>query len=134
MAYTTPGTAVAGDVLTASFWNSNVRDNIAQLNSDIAGKMSSTALLSAHSGMVYGNMAVGTSTVFKKNIGTVTHNFATSNYIIQLALYSTSSFGDAYSVNADARTNNSFQIIVSRIGASDWGDTGLYVSYHAWKF
>ena len=27
MAFTTPGTAVAGDVLTASFWNSNVRDN-----------------------------------------------------------------------------------------------------------
>jgi len=28
MAYTTPGTAVAGDVLTAAFWNSNVRDNL----------------------------------------------------------------------------------------------------------
>jgi hypothetical protein len=27
MAWTTPGTAVAGDVLTAAFWNSNVRDN-----------------------------------------------------------------------------------------------------------
>jgi hypothetical protein len=27
MAFTTPGTAVAGDVLTAAFWNSNVRDN-----------------------------------------------------------------------------------------------------------
>lgn len=28
MAYTTPGTAVAGNVLTAAFWNSNVRDNL----------------------------------------------------------------------------------------------------------
>jgi hypothetical protein len=27
MPWTTPGTAVAGDVLTAAFWNSNVRDN-----------------------------------------------------------------------------------------------------------
>ena len=27
MAFTTPGTAVAGEVLTAAFWNSNVRDN-----------------------------------------------------------------------------------------------------------
>jgi hypothetical protein len=27
MAFTTPGTAVAGDVLTAAFWNTNVRDN-----------------------------------------------------------------------------------------------------------
>jgi hypothetical protein len=31
MAFTTPGTAVAGEVLTAAFWNTNVRDNIAQL-------------------------------------------------------------------------------------------------------
>jgi hypothetical protein len=28
MAWTTPGTAVAGDVLTAAFWNSDVRDNM----------------------------------------------------------------------------------------------------------
>lgn len=28
MAWTTPGTAVAGDVLTASFWNQQVRDNM----------------------------------------------------------------------------------------------------------
>ncbi len=27
MAWTTPGTATAGSVLTASFWNTNVRDN-----------------------------------------------------------------------------------------------------------
>lgn len=31
MAFTTPGTAVAGDVLTASFWNTNVRDNLTEL-------------------------------------------------------------------------------------------------------
>jgi hypothetical protein len=28
MAFTTPGTAVAGEVLTAAFWNTNVRDNV----------------------------------------------------------------------------------------------------------
>lgn len=31
MAWTTPGTAVAGDVLTAAFWNLQVRDNMANL-------------------------------------------------------------------------------------------------------
>ena len=31
MAWTTPGTAVAGDVLTAAFWNLQVRDNLATL-------------------------------------------------------------------------------------------------------
>ena len=33
MAWTTPGTAVAGDVLTAAFWNEQVRDNTADLRS-----------------------------------------------------------------------------------------------------
>lgn len=31
MAWTTPGTAVAGDVLTAAFWNEQVRDNSAAI-------------------------------------------------------------------------------------------------------
>ena len=31
MAWTTPGTATAGDVLTASFWNTQVRDNMVEL-------------------------------------------------------------------------------------------------------
>jgi hypothetical protein len=31
MAWTTPGTAVAGDVLTAAFWNEQVRDNMTHL-------------------------------------------------------------------------------------------------------
>jgi hypothetical protein len=31
MAYTAPGTAVAGEVLTAAFWNAQVRDNITEL-------------------------------------------------------------------------------------------------------
>ena len=37
MAWTTPGTAVAGDVLTAAFWNAQVRDNLnvfSALNAD----------------------------------------------------------------------------------------------------
>jgi hypothetical protein len=31
MAWTTPGTATAGEVLTASFWNTQVRDNMVEL-------------------------------------------------------------------------------------------------------
>lgn len=34
MAWTTPGTAVAGAVLEADFWNSNVRDNTAYLKAE----------------------------------------------------------------------------------------------------
>lgn len=32
MAWTTPGTAVSGEVLTAAFWNEQVRDNLAVLS------------------------------------------------------------------------------------------------------
>jgi hypothetical protein len=31
MAWTTPGTATAGEVLTAAFWNANVRDNLNEI-------------------------------------------------------------------------------------------------------
>jgi hypothetical protein len=34
MAFTTPGTAVAGEVLTAAFWNTNVRDNTEYLKAE----------------------------------------------------------------------------------------------------
>jgi hypothetical protein len=34
MAFTTPGTAVAGEVLTAAFWNTNVRDNVNALKDE----------------------------------------------------------------------------------------------------
>jgi hypothetical protein len=35
MAWTTPGTAVAGEVLTAAFWNEQVRDNLADVDSRV---------------------------------------------------------------------------------------------------
>ena len=35
MAFTTPGTAVAGDVLTASFWNLQVRDNFSDIQTRV---------------------------------------------------------------------------------------------------
>jgi hypothetical protein len=53
MAYTAPGTAVAGDVLTAAFWNSNVRDNTEYLKTeaDLIGidHLNSTTLTTASS-------------------------------------------------------------------------------------
>jgi hypothetical protein len=35
MAWTTPGTATAGEVLTAAFWNQNVRDNLNSVKSAV---------------------------------------------------------------------------------------------------
>ena len=45
MAFTTPGTAVAGDVLTAAFWNTNVRDNMVELAPFFTGWTSWTPAL-----------------------------------------------------------------------------------------
>lgn len=42
MAWTTPGTATAGDVLTAAYWNVNVRDNMNALNSVVTNVQSTT--------------------------------------------------------------------------------------------
>ena len=46
MAWTTPGTAVAGDVLTAAFWNTQVRDNMIELAPFFASWTSYTPTLS----------------------------------------------------------------------------------------
>ena len=46
MAWTTPGTATAGSVLTASFWNTNVRDNTQHLY-DVTPQVISTQTLAS---------------------------------------------------------------------------------------
>ena len=43
MAWTTPGTATAGSVLTASFWNTNVRDNTTSLPRGLVAEDTSTS-------------------------------------------------------------------------------------------
>jgi hypothetical protein len=45
MAWTTPGTATAGEVLTASFWNEQVRDNFNMFSSFFSGWTSYTPTL-----------------------------------------------------------------------------------------
>lgn len=50
MAWTTPGTAVAGAVLEADFWNSNVRDNLSELAPFFAAWTSYTPTITAASG------------------------------------------------------------------------------------
>jgi hypothetical protein len=75
MAWTTPGTAVAGDVLTAAFWNSNVRDNISDLDTRVTNDglvfISATTLTT-----------VGTSGQTLSNIFSTTYD----NYIVYLNL------------------------------------------------
>ena len=46
MAWTTPGTATAGEVLTAAFWNANVRDNLNELAPLFAAATSWTPTMS----------------------------------------------------------------------------------------
>ena len=100
----------------------------------LTGKMNTGSYISAHGGLVYGNMYAGTSGAVTKNIGTVTHNFGTGNYSINLTPWTTNAYNDGFSANAQSRTSNSFAIIISRVGGSGWGDTGVYCSYFAWRW
>ena len=47
MAWTTPGTATAGEVLTAAFWNTNVRDNLNALGNIFGAATTYTPSLTA---------------------------------------------------------------------------------------
>jgi hypothetical protein len=47
MAFTTPGTAVAGEVLTAAFWNEQVRDNILMGNPVFTNEAARDAVITA---------------------------------------------------------------------------------------
>ena len=53
MAFTTPGTAVAGDVLTAAFWNSNVRDNLNEAAPLFSGWTTYTPTITSASGVIF---------------------------------------------------------------------------------
>jgi len=75
MAWTTPGTAVAGEVLTAARWNSDVRDNTADLDTRVTSNgltwISTTTLTT-----------VGTSGQTLSNIFSATYR----NYVVYLNL------------------------------------------------
>jgi len=66
MAWTTPGTAVAGDVLTAAFWNTQVRDN----SNAVGNILLATASFSASSAVNVNNVFTSTYANYE-----VTFNF-----------------------------------------------------------
>ena len=55
MAWTTPGTATAGSVLTAAFWNTQVRDNLAELGNLADGTAWESWTPSSRTGVTIGN-------------------------------------------------------------------------------
>ena len=60
MAFTTPGTAVAGEVLTAAFWNTNVRDNL----NDIQTRVLDTGLVHLNTTTLSATATVNVDGVF----------------------------------------------------------------------
>ena len=86
MAWTTPGTAVAGEVLTAAFWNEQVRDNL-------------DAIRAAQVNVVQGTATANTTVnnnVFA-DIGlsvTITPTFATSKILITARIRTDKSSGN----------------------------------------
>jgi hypothetical protein len=121
MAFTTPGTAVAGQVLSAAFWNSNVRDNTAfvKAETDVVGLkfISSTALSGVTTNIsnvfsstydsyrvVISGLSSATGTVRSINIRLRTSSDdTTSQYnAFQTFVYGTSSTGASGSIGQTA--------------------------------
>lgn len=117
MAWTTPGTAVAGDVLTAAFWNSNVRDNLNNLNT--AGANSTGLVLIDSTSFTNSASIIPGSAVFSSTyesymlvITGVSNDTSTRACYIRMRSGSTSASGADYyiafpgreSSNADAST------------------------------
>jgi hypothetical protein len=67
MAWTTPGTAVAGDVLTAAFWNSNVRDNSTALPRGLVAEDTSTSTQTLVNGTNADITGLTLTTTFQQN-------------------------------------------------------------------
>jgi hypothetical protein len=85
MAYTAPGTAVAGDVLTAAFWNTNVRDNISDHESRIndVGLVIVTPSSVAGSGVTLSNSQVSFSSATSVSVnGVFTSSY--ENYCVKI--------------------------------------------------
>jgi len=89
MAWTTPGTAVAGNVLTAALWNSDVRDNSAAIRASQINVQSTTKT----------DVFTSTSTSLVDITGlsvTITPSSATSKVLVlvSLSIIATSSGGN----------------------------------------
>lgn len=120
MPWTTPGTAVAGDVLTAAFWNSNVRDNLNTLRA--LANVNQTALTNAFTQTITTTYAdvtgfsvsitptAATSKVMIFTYFTATPDAATMEFFFRLARNGTGIFvGDTASnrVRATGHNNDS---------------------------
>ena len=79
MAWTTPGTAVAGDVLTAAFWNLQVRDNFNDHESRF--KSYGTAVTKTSNTNSTATTFAAASNVFASNLTFVADG--TSSYVVE---------------------------------------------------
>ena len=71
MSFTTPSTVLSGSVLPPSQWNSQVRDNISYLNSQLSTYQSQ---ISAFSGSV-SSLAGSVSILYPQTAGTINSNY-----------------------------------------------------------
>jgi len=113
MAWTTPGTATAGEVLTAAFWNANVRDNL-----DVLAPLSAawTAYTPTFTNLTIGNgsrssayIQIGKTVIYSGRLDWGSTTSATaSDTIVSLPVAPTQTMaersrGSAYFVDAGTR-------------------------------
>ena len=140
MAWTTPATAVAGDTLTASFWNTHVRDNLSWAGrAGISGWASYTPTwTSSGTAPAIGN---GTASGFYQHVGYglivvghivfgSTSTYGTGNYSfatpVTAALHSLtySGFGHALLVDTGTATRHGIVVVLQDTIQIRYTDTG----------
>jgi hypothetical protein len=88
MAFTTPGTATAGEVLTAAFWNANVRDNSNDLRSyqnRYARAKRTTGTLTLNSNVAWANVDTGIDLTLNASANDVIE-YAISAFVVAAAV------------------------------------------------
>jgi hypothetical protein len=118
MAWTTPGTAVAGAVLEASFWNSNVRDNTSFLFSPPMVRIARTT------GQTLANQTWGFVDTWAETFDTNTMWTSANNYIeIKTAGIYLVQYGGAWAING---TND--RLIGVSLNDTVAGNSGIHTA------
>jgi hypothetical protein len=138
MAWTTPGTAVAGDVLTAAFWNLNVRDDLVALynahaqygyqtrTSDSFGTIFTATTFATSSNLFTNNItwtADGTSSYVLELFVPLVYTTGTAqSFQLHITNGSTTSYGFYYGENA---ANQGYGHYVKRLITPSAGSTSM---------
>jgi hypothetical protein len=129
MAFTTPGTAVAGEVLTAAFWNEQVRDNISDLDTRanaVGLVLVNATTLTATTAVDIDGVFTSTYANYKVIIGAShTASAGVVNVSAQLRASGVTYTGSEYLYVRNLTNGDGTQTLAVSTGTTSWPNFGL---------